>query len=1555
MVNPILARLREHAEAERRGEVAGKQILGGHLAGTPILTAMNAIGLIQDAAGDVAKAGTGVGLAAQQANPIVRAMPGSPGARASRAALAALVNGEGNAYTRARAANEAGASGNELAVALVNESFNPLNYAGVAGKAGQALRQSGRLPALARLLTGGALAGEGVNRASVLPLALIPGARRALLSAPAWLDDAAALAPRVAGRAAPSVANALESAARQAEAKGALTTVSERARGNKGGVSIRDLALINGKRQYGPVPPPEATAFARTLATVPTNAPPPLDIGKLPPPLPRGPLPPAYRPEAVPPPIPPELFDTALRELGDGATQGFERDFSRVLQPGERTAFGQLMEDLGPTENAQQFRRKNALALQLIERMGMENPLYERAGTPLDKVSGAILTPEQIITARGQIGNLRVTRPQAPEDVLAGRVGEYVGTRAAPRPTVETLPAPIERTARPQPLSREAKLARRMGELFPQATDEALDVAARPLSHPQRQPRDLAAIIAGRYGPQAEAAPEVFNPLRRVATPLAPLRDDTELVADRALQANTSLQAALDAAYGDRASFAFPALLKKLGGTVDRNGRIVANSRDITEDVLGYLDDHAKLTGRKAINARYGQLADEVTPPADATDAQLDELIAETGPAPMSNVDIPQERDWDAYAAEISRLSRKEADEAGVQAARNTYPRPSVDTPAAATPGGTRPLHHLTFRDRLAATIKSQYDTPEEAAERLAAVNQHADRVSAFAGLADAGDPKALGYIPGSKKVASSRYAGLYPEQYYASSVSGIAPEFAANIYDAHRRVVQEAIEAGEDVPAEVLADFPMLADLAPSAQLRGAGDIAAGGGGGGLGIAASQLPARTLFGAAAGGATGTVAGALAPAESEEERLRNAGVGLLAGTGVGMVGGEFSPAATQAVRALAPKLDDTMLDPEMHADALAAGWKRFQASRSNTGVKGLKEGWDAFWGQWRSQIVNTLKQLPQDALTRKFTNWGIAEKEFGLAPDAIRRWQGILRREQAAGVTGLSNPVVAKLRALGLTDELADLESVYGVDLGGSLDDSRKEFGGLGRTLAGAAIGLGAGVKRANPITVATGAARGYAAPFVDGYIRFLNGIQHDAHRFALAEAALDRDIPQLADNFLDELAGRGVDVTALRARGGYFSGAEVAAIAGRQAGQDWQALAQTTVRKQGDRIAHLAGDFRKSSETAAERTISKAVPFARWQIRYTPVLAEVAARHPRATAVAVGASVQGAQQAEEENLKGYQAGTIPLTDETPLVGPLVRARLGGQKGTVRLNPLGAVFPYGADTLAGEELPEDATGYQKVANVAGRAGFMPNPLVQSLAYVTGQDYKAPGALSRTSGIEGLADIPPVLLRAYLRSKGQHDLADTIPDLAIPSGRALLDAGRDLLSPVTGASSSDSDPTIRRYAELVMDKTGKPLSDPSNRGYLTRAGDNTEPLWEQAVLQSRLQGAAGNATGLVSPVQTMAQTEEAVAAQRAGKLPLSDYQISQLPGAQQAGARLINSRAIADNPAIATYRNISGKARRDQLINQWKEEHARLKRLSPRIYAERLKAYVESLK
>lgn len=759
------------------------------------------------------------------------------------------------------------------------------------------------------------------------------------------------------------------------------------------------------------------------------------------------------------------------------------------------------------------------------------------------------------------------------------------------------------------------------------------------------------------------------------------------------------------------------------------------------------------------------------------------------------------------------------------------------------------------------------------------------------------------------------------------------------------------------------------LPDTNPVGAVRGlrAGTLGLLPGGGGLPSAALT---RALVGAGGGGALGAVGGAAGGALAGDrggDLLNDAAKGAAVGIGAGAAGSAAYPkllqATTAGLAAVANKADSSAFTGEGLLSAHEAGIAAMQASKGAKGAR-LADLPGALDGFWRAQVTRTAKNWAQDA-----GNLAVLVKEFapefganGAAVDATR----VQLR------TNLNNPdKVARYGDLGTRLDSMGLDGL--IDQGKGLADllgvsQITEATGRGTQLsagqrigAGAGIGLASGLRKVNPISPAVGAVTGYFAPYLDAFFGTLNHLQHDAPRVALLDSALARDMPELADQFLTTLNGRGISTGTLATRGGQFTPLEVTQIAGPVAGREWATLSEGLVRDHAERIAGIFGDFRDKGAAAslgdkAIAATSKVLPFSSWALRYAPTLAELAARHPVLTTGIAGGLAADAVRAQQEGRKGYTVGTVPISTETPVVGGLARARLGGQQGTVRADPLGWIGgPVGGDLLAGPEpLPVDATGYQKIKAGLGTIGLSPHPAIQSLAYVTGQDYQGPSALSRTAGLEGLADAVPVVARGVLRGTGHGDLAGLVPDVGIPSGRALLDTGRQLLSPVTGAGVSQSDPVTRRYAELVLTVTGKPLQDAANTGYLATIGSTDNPLWEQATLEAQVTAAAGNAVGLVSPVTTTGQTREATAAQQAPKLPYSEYQIGQAPAPLQGAMRAANAAIVNNNPASATYRDISGKDRTALLMAEWERQNGGYKHLAPNLYNERRTAYQQSI-
>lgn len=207
-------------------------------------------------------------------------------------------------------------------------------------------------------------------------------------------------------------------------------------------------------------------------------------------------------------------------------------------------------------------------------------------------------------------------------------------------------------------------------------------------------------------------------------------------------------------------------------------------------------------------------------------------------------------------------------------------------------------------------------------------------------------------------------------------------------------------------------------------------------------------------------------------------------------------------------------------------------------------------------------------------------------------------------------------------------------------------------------------------------------------------------------------------------------------------------------------------------------------------------------------------------------------------------------------------------------------------------------------------NRTGLPGF--SPVIGALAYILGSDYRAPGSLTRTKGIEDALGLLP----------GNINL----PDL----GGGALRLARSKASPLFAATelgqavgaTGDANPTIfdpvaRRYGELVLNETRKSVDDPENRAYLYDLAAGTGPLYQQARKDVLLSGFAKNAFSVSSPVAAAVQSEDARKMKVARSGIPYDYAALQAIGAldipsYMTEAKLQNRQYAQANPASAAY-------------------------------------------
>lgn len=713
---------------------------------------------------------------------------------------------------------------------------------------------------------------------------------------------------------------------------------------------------------------------------------------------------------------------------------------------------------------------------------------------------------------------------------------------------------------------------------------------------------------------------------------------------------------------------------------------------------------------------------------------------------------------------------------------------------------------------------------------------------------------------------------------------------------------------------------------------------------------------ARALVGAGAGGIAGGVGGFATEDDGAtmEERLDRAMLGAIAGLGLGgavanprqLAGMPRAIAGALAQFAKSPpaQLQNTLFEGALWREAFEEGALGWQAAKGtpSAGAKDFLKGGDA---QWRRQIVTTLRNLQLDAGTL----W-IALKEFGAEygvtrADVLARVAENRAARQAERAAPGSLDKVAKLGAvgqdladLGLVDLIDDAEGL--ADLLGTNPIAAMTGGAQSvplsrwqRTVAGAGIGWASGATKVSPVAPLIGAARGYFDPFITSVFSYLNGLQHNSFREAMFRGALARDLPGLAGDFLDNLDAAGVDTAALRAKGWRFSADEVKAAVGAtnpaladQMASDWRVQVEGLVRKDAQAVNHLAGDFSdKTKRGKLANWSSRIFPFSSWAINYAPTLAKIAVRHPIATSGVLLALIRDAQAAEREGRKGYSIGTIPISTEAPLIGGLVRARLGGQQGTLRLDPLAAVLPWGGELIAGIDAGEDKTLYENAKALAAPLGLNPHPIIDAAAFAFDQNFATPGGLSRTKGVE-------------------EALGELLGDLGVPSlpgSQVALNALRGRVSP-DADQASGYDPVLRRYAELYFAKYGRTLSDPKSRK------DLTEPipdLWEQAEDEVARSGLVGGLLSVGTPLSATAQSRERVAADKAKSgLPHPYGELQGLSGPAKTKAEKENEAYTKKNPAADTHKNAHPLGRARAMLAQWEAENSIVRKVDPERYA-----------
>jgi hypothetical protein len=331
-------------------------------------------------------------------------------------------------------------------------------------------------------------------------------------------------------------------------------------------------------------------------------------------------------------------------------------------------------------------------------------------------------------------------------------------------------------------------------------------------------------------------------------------------------------------------------------------------------------------------------------------------------------------------------------------------------------------------------------------------------------------------------------------------------------------------------------------------------------------------------------------------------------------------------------------------------------------------------------------------------------------------------------------------------------------------------------------------------------------------------------------------------------------------------------------------------------------------------------------MPFSSWAIRAYPVALDMAIQNPW-VALGVYQFLQATSAgAGKDGRPRWTAGKLPISTEFPVLGAGARTLLGGQKGTAYVDPVGSLSPVGGDLFqpgADQEGPQSL--YQQISEIIGRAGLPGlSPMLQGIAYMLGLDYKGPGNMSRTQGMENSLGLIP----------GNVDLPGW-GDVALRAGRAKLSpafAGTEIGAKL-GAQGDKYptvyDPVARRYGELVVKATQKSLDDPANRAYLYDLAAGTGELYDQARREVLLGGLARNAFSTTSPIGVATQGEDArqVRRDREGvPVPYELISAAREQGTPQQVAQLsrLNAEYKVAEPWAAAY-DVGSKSEAESML------------------------------
>lgn len=1526
--NPLMDRLAEH----------GKWIAGGgdglsplEAVAIPGRTLIGGMGIVGEGGQEIAKALTGAGAAAQgKVNPFVALMPNARGSQSLNAAQQAFEEGEGNFWDRARAANEAGAHGHEIEYGLLNMMADPTNLLpGPADELMKVVKLGKAKNALMRLL-------KDVPEVA----AAVEGAAKVVPTRPPPHLDPLMWAPNAPPPASiPGVANnpafvkamegAIEEAGRMPSRAEGLLDVPARTLGEVPPRRVIDLnpppaAAVDpllsppapgtyndflklARDVRGELPSPGATFWQRLNAD-------PATVGDY---FARGVQDNllgtthagtyAVKPGAFARYVPPTTRDIIDAWVGATYDKGAFKAWPNLLKKlgAELTTDGILRGDQNITDNVLSYlmdhselgNNRKAVGARYQQLLDEITPAVDEA------VDDYVPTAEDLANGWGSEISLPFDQQPPPGRSLL-----------PPGSTIEQAVKVNE-----QRLSHAKGIVqyiRRAGGPDDPALPGALQEVANWEANVKRI-RQEAKAAGGKLAPAVdEAVPNADIPaaVARGAAAKSELFDDAADVAQAVTPELNSLVAK---------QIATPEQLRAMRGTPDEAIRTLND------------ENKARFAARLAA-AKAGVPLDQlpsVTPPSLRTPTP------NTPTGALPGVDMrPQ-----FGGAQFTSL----ADEPVKQTAAPFALEMQY--------GGLAPEAVQRVK-QVDAGQGSLFDEAADEAESM--IDEQLQLIEAspyfsvFHHFNPAGELKKVNPLTGKPLIV--REGGKITQgraevwNIPGSGYDDVAAEAMAQVGGYNPRWAATAEEFWQNA-RDAFQQYKQLrkgTEIAPKSFM---GDIAAGGGGGGgLGIVhpaianMSEDVARMLVGTGGGGIVGGIGGGITGAglgatqgfigedgdlgdklgAAWEGAKGGAETGALLGAGAGMLGGGVIGRNTtaEAARHILRGGLDAALDTTGKVARPTSGLGH---------VKGL-------FSYWAGQITSHIRNLFNDDIYGQ----GVTS---ALVPGAQKylkqiRTEVAQRQRQVDPFQRLSTPVQSLLGTFGKgTDYLPDI----GITIAKDMED---EAAGVLASSAYSTIlsGINPGGFAQNAAGLLLGGpVKGAAMP---AWRRAFTAINHVMNR-TFREGALVSEAGKFAKQGRQALIDAGYTGFKQFADDGMFTAKEVAQKLGTREAAVWQSVQDNALQLAEERVKFLFGDYSDAGKKAWEKRLGTAIPFASWAVRAYPVVLEMALEHPLIALGVYHATKALSQGAGKDGRPGYTAGMIPIPDKAGLL-------TGGQSGTAYLDPVGAISPVGGDMFASQDEGYDKSVYQDVQQGLQRLGLPGfNPVIQSLAYIMGMDFKGPSALSRTQGLENALGLLP----------GNPDL----PDI----GGGTLRAARGAVSPLVagtdigaalGATADPTpeqyDPITRRYDELVVDTTGKRLNDPSNKAYLIDLMYGRGELYERAEREALLGGAARNLASLSSPVGTVSQTDTARHAKQATSAnPHTWSAVQATPQGTPArrAAEQARKAALAADPWIEPYSIGSQGEAEDILLREIAERYRTAgARLTPAGLAEQLRLMTE---